>query len=833
SKDTTKQTTQRSMDGKDSMEVDYEVVPEGGEAQQNSNVEKESPASPPPSSPTTEGSRSASKSRHALLEQRKREAEERKQREAEESKEKDLERRAKLAAQRSERRLRDIANKQVREEQRRREEQARDDEEVRRLTASVDALGGRAAATSNAVGILLENSVDKGTDGRYVMPRVVHDRFVRRRAQLLDMVARRTAQLHAARQAHDELLSHPAAQRRAPPRAEASTEGGAAAAAAAFPTARGSGAAGELPGPSPPHTLGVDAALAGQALRVRDFCYAFREPLQLAPFGIDDLNGALRWEAGPTVLLAEVHCALLTLLLREPTRGRALWADAVAADAGSLGKDMIAVAAAAAAEAAAAVARGGGGEGGEENGEGRRLDGSTAAAAAAAVQRTPTKGRRAHGSGGGGGAGSDGIEEELGIVPTLPIDFAPSDLLVPTTWQAMAYFLLPVLPAYRARAAAAAAADKSGAPAVAGQGPAALQELQGLRGGLGRREHELLPVGHKLLLLELLVDAAFDTRRVKNLLEANTSARTALEAERKEELLRCAKQAKEELADRKERAMELVREQILDGGFDSPGSTRAPKGKRGATVTAAAAENGGKNPRRAKGKGRAGSGSGGGGGNKPPEPTPAQIAAAMADLYEQDAVGGPFYPMDPTAADAATNESDEDAEAEAAAAAAAALSEDEGALAAMSRQELQQRRRQRDSLQRKAAARRKARLRREQLREDRARAKAALRMALATGNLAALAAAAAAAQEAELEGEDDDGNRWVLPELRDALVAVRKLQDVGRQAEVAGRFGRRLAEKFVRTEPVGVDRYGRRYWCFGGDDDRVYVEEMSRRTDAP
>jgi hypothetical protein len=44
-----------------------------------------------------------------------------------------------------------------------------------------------------------------------------------------------------------------------------------------------------------------------------------------------------------------------------------------------------------------------------------------------------------------------------------------------------------------------------------------------------------------------------------------------------------------------------------------------------------------------------------------------------------------------------------------------------------------------------------------------------------------------------------------------------------KEAVIAQKLEKALSELYVRTEPVGEDRFGRKYWCFDGDD-RLFVQ---------
>lgn len=48
-------------------------------------------------------------------------------------------------------------------------------------------------------------------------------------------------------------------------------------------------------------------------------------------------------------------------------------------------------------------------------------------------------------------------------------------------------------------------------------------------------------------------------------------------------------------------------------------------------------------------------------------------------------------------------------------------------------------------------------------------------------------------------------------------MALSNLRERTGREEILSRYEKLMAEKFVRTEPLGTDRHGRRYWIFAGD----------------
>ncbi|KAL1524405.1 hypothetical protein AB1Y20_019300 [Prymnesium parvum] len=134
-----------------------------------------------------------------------------------------------------------------------------------------------------------------------------------------------------------------------------------------------------------------------------------------------------------------------------------------------------------------------------------------------------------------------------------------------------------------------------------------------------------------------------------------------------------------------------------------------------------------------------------------------------------------------------------------------------------------------DEMLRNDTLRNEIRRRRDTLPRMRDSAQAQLRAACESGEKADLAAAIAAGKEAALEGHDDGvtSGYWVLNELRDAYVKLHEsLKHEKDEFERARRREQLLAVR-GRTELLGIDRYGRRYWAFdtsGGADTNIWVQ---------
>lgn len=58
--------------------------------------------------------------------------------------------------------------------------------------------------------------------------------------------------------------------------------------------------------------------------------------------------------------------------------------------------------------------------------------------------------------------------------------------------------------------------------------------------------------------------------------------------------------------------------------------------------------------------------------------------------------------------------------------------------------------------------------------------------------------------------------------MKEAYVALASAKERMGRAEILLKYQKLMAEKFVRTEPLGEDRDGKRYWVFEGDPRYVF-----------
>ena len=121
-----------------------------------------------------------------------------------------------------------------------------------------------------------------------------------------------------------------------------------------------------------------------------------------------------------------------------------------------------------------------------------------------------------------------------------------------------------------------------------------------------------------------------------------------------------------------------------------------------------------------------------------------------------------------------------------------------------------------------SARRDEMRRRRDTLRGARDAATAELKAAVQRGVADEISEALQAARDAALEGNGDadaigPGGRWMTVEVRDAYIALHDARGGAADSALAAAKQAELEAMSGRTEPLGVDRRGRRYWALRVD----------------
>ena len=120
----------------------------------------------------------------------------------------------------------------------------------------------------------------------------------------------------------------------------------------------------------------------------------------------------------------------------------------------------------------------------------------------------------------------------------------------------------------------------------------------------------------------------------------------------------------------------------------------------------------------------------------------------------------------------------------------------------------------------------------ETLPDLRSNAIAQLKEALDDGRIKVLRTAYTVAKKSKLVGSNDDtGGVWALDLMRDAALELEKAKQNKRVLDAQKDLVAKRNKCFIRTEPMGRDRYGSRFWSFtkksddgDADDGTVWVE---------
>jgi hypothetical protein len=120
----------------------------------------------------------------------------------------------------------------------------------------------------------------------------------------------------------------------------------------------------------------------------------------------------------------------------------------------------------------------------------------------------------------------------------------------------------------------------------------------------------------------------------------------------------------------------------------------------------------------------------------------------------------------------------------------------------------------------------KARTQMEKLPEVREKALEQLKDAMQDGTIKVLRSAVAAGKKAVLSGPDDEtGGIWAVGLMRDAAVELDNAKQNKRVADAQKDLVAKRNKCFIRSEPLGRDRFRNRFWTFDNDEvGHVWVE---------
>jgi hypothetical protein len=128
----------------------------------------------------------------------------------------------------------------------------------------------------------------------------------------------------------------------------------------------------------------------------------------------------------------------------------------------------------------------------------------------------------------------------------------------------------------------------------------------------------------------------------------------------------------------------------------------------------------------------------------------------------------------------------------------------------------------------------KSKVNAERLPELREKAIEQLNEAMEDGTMKVLRAAMTAAKRAKLTGADEEtGGVWAVDLLRDAALELEKAKQNKKVADAQKDLVAKRNRCFIRSEPLGRDRFGNRFWTFdNGEDGHVWVDSEYSVKDA-
>jgi len=286
-----------------------------------------------------------------------------------------------------------------------------------------------------------------------------------------------------------------------------------------------------------------------------------------------------------------------------------------------------------------------------------------------------------------------------------------------------------------------------------------------------------LPAEQKLSLLKVLCYACYDTSHVRHLLSKNVEERLNRIAAMNNAQKTQKKKAQQESAALKQEAIEECRR--INQAAKEAGTVKGTK------KNSKASEQGDKPTKAGKAA------------KNPYDPTPAQLNAMLEDMILKDAIGVDVVLEEPPSV-----EEDSDV-----------MSESTGRSRMLSSTRVGAAEQER---------RRKEREQEKQMRED---AAIYLEQALESGRDRDIRESLKYSRQAGLEGELPDGRVYCTTTMFKVYKLRASMEQASKDARAAAEHEKALVEYFVRTEPIGYDRYNRAYWCFDGDT-RVFVQTM-------
>ena len=361
---------------------------------------------------------------------------------------------------------------------------------------------------------------------------------------------------------------------------------------------------------------------------------------------------------------------------------------------------------------------------------------------------------------------------------------------------------------------------------------APLKAIYDAAAALETQELHQLKVQHKLVLLKALIDACYETVRIKQLLVRNAEER-AVQVQNMAKAMKDQKlKQKEVSATKREAAFQACRkinqaaaeaEVARLAELEKKKSLSASKKKKKAPATPTpAAEPAAKGKGGAKGKSKAAAATkidekkGPGAGKDGLDPTLEQLYAMIDEMVILENAGVEVveeYPMD-----APTEEEDEAMDGD--------NSDDEEFEYDQRGNLIQRAKRQRrvtSATRAKALDRKRVNAERRQRQVLVQIAEERLSRALESRSERELRAAIKHAEKSPCKGYNDEGKATCTPLMKQVYIKLHEIEVQAKEDRQTSQYERALQEYFVRTTPIGSDRRHTTYWSFVGDD-RLFVQ---------
>jgi hypothetical protein len=322
---------------------------------------------------------------------------------------------------------------------------------------------------------------------------------------------------------------------------------------------------------------------------------------------------------------------------------------------------------------------------------------------------------------------------------------------------------------------------------------AALDRISSAAVALETQEVHSLSVVNKLIILRTLCEACYDTTRITELLERNADERanqiTAMNKKLKEQKAKM----KEVTTAKKDLATDICRNLMMKMG---PANAGAAGGENKKKSSASKKKNTGTASDKAVS-----------------QPSTEMVNAMIDDLVMLEEYGITYVVPDLQLEEVSDDEADEAME--------DSYEEEDVYVGGRRRQA---------SAASRVKAKESQRIRDEKRYRNQVIEQAQLRLldAIESREEKALRSAIRNAERAKFRAKDERGRVTVTVSLKNAYRALYEFESRAKDERELFKHEKLLEEFFVRTQPVGVDRFGNHFWRFNVDDHRVFVQLKSR-----